>query len=358
LQFNGGSVSNNLVVAGAGGAGGSKGSSGHGAASNGTTGSNGASFGGGLFLQAGTATISGTTIEEDQANGNGSFDGGGGGIFFSGSSLTIKGSGEDATTPANINCCEAICSGGGGGLLVSGSGTVNISNTNFFRNKALAGSGGAINYSGSATMSLNTVDIILNQASVKGGGIFHGASGTVRLQQTIAAGNTAPVGPDLSGTFVSQGHNTVGNGSGETGIVNGVNNDKVGTASHPIPPPFITPDCPGQVNVTKLFRIYYGDYAYNLGHGIYGFLFTLINVSGQAVTGPITLVFPTLPASTPVLGAKAGNGAPTTHTNNSVTVATSLKAGESLNLFIIFPSRTIGLAQLGLPTEIFAGAGD
>jgi hypothetical protein len=40
----------------------------------------------------------------------------------------------------------------------------------------------------------------------------------------------------VAGAFASGGHNLIGDGSGSTGFVNGVNGDQVGTAANPIDP--------------------------------------------------------------------------------------------------------------------------
>jgi hypothetical protein len=40
----------------------------------------------------------------------------------------------------------------------------------------------------------------------------------------------------VSGDFTSGGHNLIGDGTGSTGFVNGVNGDMVGTAANPIDP--------------------------------------------------------------------------------------------------------------------------
>ena len=40
----------------------------------------------------------------------------------------------------------------------------------------------------------------------------------------------------MNGTFVSQGHNLIGDGTGGSGFINGVNGDIVGTSANPIDP--------------------------------------------------------------------------------------------------------------------------
>jgi hypothetical protein len=69
------------------------------------------------------------------------------------------------------------------------------------------------------------------------GGVFVNG-GTVRLDSTIVAKNTAAnmVSPDVMGTFASDGSNLVGDGTGSTGLVDGTNDDQVGTAGTPTDP--------------------------------------------------------------------------------------------------------------------------
>src|SRR4029077_10220097 len=87
--------------------------------------------------------------------------------------------------------------------------------------------------------ALTNVTISGNRASVNGGGISN-QSGSVdahpRLSNTILAGNTGGIRPDLSGRFTSGGHNLIGNATGvffAGGLTTG---DLAGTAASPIDP--------------------------------------------------------------------------------------------------------------------------
>jgi len=70
-----------------------------------------------------------------------------------------------------------------------------------------------------------------------GGGIyidpFNANAVTVKLANTIVAGNTAPTGPDAFGTFASQGHNLIGKTDGSSGWVG---SDLTGTIATPLKP--------------------------------------------------------------------------------------------------------------------------
>src|SRR5262249_36773355 len=64
-------------------------------------------------------------------------------------------------------------------------------------------------------------------------------NGTSSIRNSIIAANLVGLGgtgPDVSGAFTSGGHNLIGDGSGATGFVNGINGDMVGTAASPIDP--------------------------------------------------------------------------------------------------------------------------
>src|SRR5262249_16880998 len=61
--------------------------------------------------------------------------------------------------------------------------------------------------------------------------------GLFSIRNTIVARNVADVSdPDVSGGFVSGGHNLIGDGTGSNDFTNGVNGDIVGTAASPIDP--------------------------------------------------------------------------------------------------------------------------
>jgi hypothetical protein len=70
-----------------------------------------------------------------------------------------------------------------------------------------------------------------------GGGAENSNSGTVQIGNTIVAGNTLTdsggTGPDVNGTFASDGYNLIRIGNGSTGLTDGVNHDLVGTGANP-----------------------------------------------------------------------------------------------------------------------------
>jgi hypothetical protein len=128
--------------------------------------------------------------------------------------------------------------GFGGGI--ANEGMLTVSNCTFNGNSS-QGEGGALSNGGNGvatavatilacTISGNTADL--------GGGIAN--FDTLTLRSVIVAGNTEGTGgqgPDVFGAVRSaSGFNLVGDGTGMTGISNGVNNNLVGSASAPIDP--------------------------------------------------------------------------------------------------------------------------
>jgi hypothetical protein len=110
--------------------------------------------------------------------------------------------------------------GDGGGLYIGGASAygsptqrVTLSGNTFSGNSAHRSGGGVfLNPGVEADAALRHSTITLNSAAA-GGGVFL-ASGTLALSHTIAARNTAPVGPDLTGLFgalVDPRFNFIGN---------------------------------------------------------------------------------------------------------------------------------------------------
>jgi hypothetical protein len=59
----------------------------------------------------------------------------------------------------------------------------------------------------------------------------------VKIDNTIVAGNSADVSYlDVSGAMTSQGYNLIGDDTGSTGLVNGMNHDQVGSSANPLVP--------------------------------------------------------------------------------------------------------------------------
>ena len=190
-----------------------------------TGGSISGNIGGGLFLSTGvTANLSNVAIS------NNSF------TLSSGGGLGI-GSGATANITNSLFANNSAQTGGG----VSNGGTATITNSTFSNNSSLVivppsstacgSTGGAIQGGGTLTMINSTVTN--NRSGASGGGGIK-ATGTVILRNTIVAGNfdcapsTTP--NDISGTVDSaSSFNLIGAG-GSGGLVNGVNNNQTGIA--------------------------------------------------------------------------------------------------------------------------------
>ncbi|HEV8480630.1 MAG TPA: choice-of-anchor Q domain-containing protein [Candidatus Eisenbacteria bacterium] len=77
--------------------------------------------------------------------------------------------------------------------------------------------------------------ITRNSASGNGGGIY--ASGTVvQVRNSIVAGNSGTIGPDVYGDFTSLGYDFIGKNNGSTGFGLAGSHDQVGTIPAPIDP--------------------------------------------------------------------------------------------------------------------------
>jgi hypothetical protein len=191
--------------------------------------------GGGIFSTLNRLTVSGCTVSNNNCDIN-NIRSEGGGIYNYGPWLTITGSTVSSNSayegggiwsddPDNwgtdtlTNCTLVNNSGGlyGGGLFVTGS------------------SGNRAN-----PVTLTNCTLSLNSSAYLGGGIYvnpaNGAMGVIlNLTNTIVAGNTAnTAGPDLWGSVTTADHSLVGDASGSSGLVNGVNGNIVGGKGNPV----------------------------------------------------------------------------------------------------------------------------
>ncbi len=132
--------------------------------------------GAGLALGGGTATIRGSTIEDNHAGNPPDPQGGrGGGIYFTGTSASDQLTIEDTVISQNAT------RGSGGGLTVSGSGvSVDLIDTTVVGNQARSGAG--LNAINGSSLGLLRTRVVGNQASsdfdTPGGGILVGNLGT------------------------------------------------------------------------------------------------------------------------------------------------------------------------------------
>lgn len=210
-----------------------------------TLSSNTADFGGGIVNSAGILTVTNTTFSNNSAG----MDYAGGGIYtvsgvvnimnstFSGNSGGLGGGiyKSSGTLTVDNSTFSSNSADGGGGIANFGSGTVNIINTTISGNSAGLNGGGISN---TGTMTITNSTLSNNSAVTNGGGISNFGGGTIRVKNTIIAGNINPNNiPDCSsaaGSIISDGHNLVGKSDGcNWSIATG---DLVGTIATPVDP--------------------------------------------------------------------------------------------------------------------------
>ncbi|MGC1309913.1 MAG: CHAT domain-containing protein [Phormidesmis sp.] len=155
-------------------------------------------MGSGVRVQNANLTLLNSTVQNNRADLSGAQVGGG--LHFSGAGMSlIQGSAIEGNT-AGVS---------GGGIAVEGSQTLTIERSTISNNRAGADGGGlALLFEGNA--ALNNVTVSNNSAGSGGGGIVASASlGSISLQNSIVAGNTASSGRDVSGVLVSNGNNLI-----------------------------------------------------------------------------------------------------------------------------------------------------
>ena len=196
---------------------------------------NGAVNGGGIYNNSSTIMISNTTLSANSAQG-GRYGGNVGGGIYNGGTLTLNNStlsGNTATLSSPIIGGPAYPLGGG----ILNDGTLTLNNSTLNRNSSYYG-GGIFN-SGSLTLLFST--LTENQAT-NGSGVYQRNSSfsspfTTSVRNTIIASNLLDrdgINRDVSGDFISNGYNLIGDSTGSTGF--GVTGDIVGTSDNPIDP--------------------------------------------------------------------------------------------------------------------------
>jgi hypothetical protein len=181
-------------------------------------------FGGGIF-NSGTLAVNDSSLSGNSVRS--SFVSQGGGIA-NGGTLTVT----NSTFSGNS------ANGYGGGI--DNGGPLTVSETTFSGNSAAYGGGGILNQS-TYPVTLTNVTLTSNRATTfHGGGLFV-YSGSPVLHTTLIAGNfhgaNGTTRDDVYGRLDPSGdYNLIGDGSGMTGLQNGVEGNQVGSASDPIDP--------------------------------------------------------------------------------------------------------------------------
>ena len=170
------------------------------------------SQGGGLAQSQGSLNVSNSQFTGNTDSGE---DGGGGALAFDGSFYVITGSTFDNNTSAN--------NGGAVSIIANPSG---MSPNSLLLNDTFTGNtadqGGAIDMGGNEPVLILNDTLAGNSAMGSesvGGGIL--ATSPVTLQNTIIAGNTSPLAPDIEliGQFTDNGDNLIGSTSGFGGTL-------------------------------------------------------------------------------------------------------------------------------------------
>ena len=119
---------------------------------------------------------------------------------------------------------------GGGGISVF-VGALTITNSTIADNSASGPGGGIFVYLGVLKAEDDTIS---GNGAATGGGIANEPGSTASIGNTIVADNTATSsGPDVVGTFASQGHNLIGETDGSSGWLS---SDLTGTVEQPLDP--------------------------------------------------------------------------------------------------------------------------
>jgi hypothetical protein len=187
------------------------------------TNGNNPTFEGGGIYNAGTLTLSNSTLSGNSAAR-------GAGIYNVGT-LTLIGSTLSGNMATNI----------GGGI--GNNGQLTLSNSTLSGNSAGQDGGGIWNFDSftatNATITANRADADFDNSG-QGGGIDNIPGSTLRLRNTIVAGNfhgAASARDDIKGAAQASAFNLVGDGTGLTGMSDhDANGNLVGTALAPLDP--------------------------------------------------------------------------------------------------------------------------
>lgn len=155
----------------------------------------------------------------------------GGGLFTEGVNVTVR----DSTISAND------VSGLGEGGAVFARQTIAVINSTFSGNKA--GIGGGM-YVQTGAASLSNATVAMNVVQIDGGGVTAELGTSVLLKNSLVArnireieGSNPDAQDDLLGDFVAtSAYNWIGNGTGATGIVDGVDGNHVGNDTDTLDP--------------------------------------------------------------------------------------------------------------------------
>ena len=113
-------------------------------------------------------------------------------------------------------------------------GTMTLTNSTLSENSAEYGGG----IYGSGTLTVTNSTLSRNSATVGGGICIDTSAGAATLNNTIVANNVALSLPDINDFtgILSGSHNLIGNGLGQSALVDGEDGNQIGTSASPIDP--------------------------------------------------------------------------------------------------------------------------
>jgi hypothetical protein len=187
----------------------------------------------GIYNNSGIVTVTNSKINENGASGITNFDGtatvtnstinenGSYGIYSNGDMLTVTNSSINRNSNSGIR--NEYCT------------TVIVTNSMIFGNTTndTYGGGGIANLGTALTVKNST---ITGNSATQGGGIYNYSGATVNLYNTIVAKNSSDIYNDAHMLNLNGSHNLIGDGSGQTSLIDGNSGNIVGTAANPIDP--------------------------------------------------------------------------------------------------------------------------
>jgi hypothetical protein len=223
-------------------------------------GNGGDAGGGGLYATGGSVDISDSMVANNRATGGRGGDGfcygstrftclagsaGGSargvGLYVNGGSLTIAAStiasNQGIAGNGGLSGSTGLAQGGG----LYNLGTLTVSNGTLSGNTVISGNNYSANGGGIYTSSINpvtltNVTLTANRATFYGGGL-EVINGSPVLHNTLIAGNSSGSFNDGYGSLDPSGsYNLIGDGTGMSGLSNGVNGNLVGSQGNPIDP--------------------------------------------------------------------------------------------------------------------------
>ena len=218
-----------------------------------TNGNAGSGTGGGIqLIDGGTLTLSRCVISDNTAHAGGGLRSQSNGatntinitecLFSNNQSPTEGGGGINNDNNSVMTITRSTIAGNSGkfagGIANYNGAVMTIRNSTISGNSCTDASagGGVENFDGESILNIENSTITSNSCggSNSGGGIYNNTTAPA-LINTIVADNQADR-PDLSGSFSSLGNNLIGDTTGSTGFINGLNGDQAGSDTDPIDP--------------------------------------------------------------------------------------------------------------------------